>query len=306
MTPDGHTNRELTLDVGDGHKLYVHDWGNPDATTAIFHLHGGPGSGSGDKYKMQYDPKRQRVIFHDQRGCGRSLPYGSLDHNTTDDLVSDISKIADALDIKTFIIAGGSWGSCLALAYALENPQRVEAMVLDGIFTGSKLEADWLDKGRFQTFYPDAWQAYLDATPAEHREEPSAYHFTQVLGDDEAAARHSGMTYATLEAAVMSLDDRHAPASPEDFDVVGIRTEMYYMQHGCFLADRSIIDKAHTLPMSVYLVQGRYDMVCPPSTAYELAQRLPKSELIWTIGGHQPEHETWNIKRTILLHLTNG
>lgn len=303
MTPDKHTNRELFVEVSDGHELYVHDWGNKDADQIIFYIHGGPGSGCSDKYKGGFDPLRQRVIFHDQRGSGRSLPYGSLEHNTIQDLIADISKIADKLDIKKFILTGGSWGSSLSLAYGIAHPERVIAMVLDGIWTCTQFEIDWLAKAQFQTFFPDAWQAYVDGTPEEHRHDPSAYHFKRALSDDQQASKESGYLYQNLEGAVMRLDDRQTPTAVDEFDPAGIRIEIHYLVNGCFMPDRFILDNSSKLTMPIYLVQGRYDMVCPPVTAYELHRCLPRSELIFTTSGHAGEHETWSIKRTILLEL---
>lgn len=306
MTPDKHTNQELFVEVSDGHELYIHDWGSKSAKHVIFSLHGGPGSGSSDRHKGIYDPERQRVIFHDQRGSGRSLPAGSLEHNTTQKLVEDITKIADKLGIKTFILTGGSWGSTLALAYGLKYPKRVEAMVLDGIFTGSQAEIDWLDKGRFETFYPDAWESFQQTVPKSHRQDPTTYHAKRILGKDEQAVKESAHAYGSMEGAVLSLDDRFTPTSLDDYDPNGTRIEVYYLTNGCFMPDRHILKNAHKLPMPIWLVQGRYDMVCPPITAYELHQQLPRSELIYTVSGHRSERETWNLKRTILLQLTEN
>ena len=304
MQPDKYTNQELFVEVGDGHELYVQDWGNPKAKQVIFSLHGGPGSASRDKHKAGFNPETQRVIFHDQRGCGRSLPYGSIEHNTTKELTEDISKIADKLDIKTFILTGGSWGSCLALTYALKHPKRVSAMILRGIFTGSQGEIDWIDEGLFKDFYPESWQAYLEATPTKHRNNPSAYHHKQILSDDAESIKKSAYAYGCLEGSVMALDDRFIADDYTTFDPAGTKIEMYYLQNRCFLPDRYILNNAHKLAMPVWLVQGRYDMVCPPITAYELDNAMPDSQLIWTLGGHQAEHETWNIMRSILLQLT--
>ncbi|HSX04907.1 MAG TPA: alpha/beta fold hydrolase [Candidatus Saccharimonadales bacterium] len=306
MTPDAHTIQETFLEVGDGHTLYVHDWGNRAAKTPIITLHGGPGSQARDSHKRLYDPARQRVIFFDQRGCGRSLPYGSLEHNTTQQLIEDISKIADHLKIKQFILAGGSWGSCLALAYALEHPERVAAMALNGIFTGSQAEIDWLDGGLFRTFYPDVWDRYLAATPKAHHKDPGAYHYQRVMGGDPDAARESGHAYETLEGSVLALDDRFMPSDLATYDPSGIRIEMHYMQKRCFMPDRHILDSAHRLTMPIWLVQGRYDMVCPPAAAYELHQKLPNGELVLTTSGHRPEHETSSVLRTVLLQLSQA
>lgn len=304
MTPDKHTNQELFVEVSDGHELYVHDWGNKDAKQVIFMLHGGPGSGCSDRHKGQFDPSRQRVIFHDQRGSGRSLPAGSLEDNTTQKLVEDISVIADKLGVKKFILTGGSWGSTLALAYGLKHPQRVEAMVLDGIFTGSQAEIDWIDKGYFETFYPEAWEAFRQTTPKSQQKNPSSYHFKRILQDDEQAAKESAYLYGNLEGSLASLDDRFTPSAFDDYNPNGTRIEVYYLANRCFMPDRHILENAHKLTMPIWLVQGRYDMVCPPVTAYELHQRLPHSELFFTTSGHRGEREAWNVERAILLQLT--
>ena len=304
MTPDRHTNQELMLEVGNGHSLYVHDWGNKDAKTPIFVLHGGPGSSCKDKLKMDFDPARQRVIFHDQRGCGRSTPSGSLEHNTTDELLGDINAIADKLGIERFVITGGSWGSCLALAYAIKHPKRLQAMVLRGIFTGSQAEIDWIDNGLFRTFYPEVWQQYLETTPVEHQSNPSAYHHQQALSADPATSKRSAYAYSNLEGAVLSFDDRYTPEPYDDFDPAGAIIEMHYLQNRCFLPDRYILDNATNVKVPVWLVQGRYDMVCPPAGAYALHNTLPESELFFTMDGHRAGHETWNLMRSILKQVT--
>ncbi|HSH55993.1 MAG TPA: alpha/beta fold hydrolase [Candidatus Limnocylindrales bacterium] len=304
MTPDQYTLQETMLDVGDGHTLYVHDWGQADATNPILFLHGGPGGQCKDSHKQFFDGSRQRVIFFDQRGSGKSTPYGSLEHNTTEKLVADIVKVLDTIGIEKVIITGGSWGSCLALAMAIEHLDRVSAMVLHGIFTGRRSEISWLDEGRFRMFYPDAWDAYCAATPEAHRKNPSPYHFERILGTDAEALKQSAYAYESLEGSVVKLDDRFEPQPFEDYDPAGIRIETHYMQHRCFMEDGYIMDNAPRMTMPVYLVQGRYDMVCPPTTAYELSKRLPNSELIWTTGGHAAERESWNVMRTLLRQLT--
>ena len=306
MTPDEFTNDELMLDVGDGHKLYVHDWGKANVSSAVLYLHGGPGAGSKDKYKGQFDPKRQRVIFFDQRGSGRSIPTGSLENNTTAHVLRDIDKILDHFGMDKVILTGGSWGSTLALFYGIDRPERVLAMVLDGIWTASKRETSWIEEGGYRTFYPDVWQNYLASTPLKFRDNPTSYHFKRILGDDLVAAKASGITFQTLEGSLIGLDDRFTPSSADEFDPSGIRIEVHYQANGCFMPDRHVFDNASKLTMPIYMVQGRYDMVCPPETAYELNNLLPNSELIWTTSGHRAERESWNVKRTILAQLTGG
>lgn len=302
MTPDEHTNQELHLDVGDGHTIYVQDWGIAKAKTPIFFLHGGPGNGTGDKYKLRFDPKINRVIFHDQRGSGQSTPYGSLKNNTTDKLVGDITKIADKLKIKKFAVAGGSWGSTLALAYALKHPDRVSDLLIQGIFTGSKSEIEWIDHGFFRLFYPEVWEEYLQTVPKSHRKNPTEYHAKYILGSPGPKQIASAMAYQKLESSVLVLDDRPTiPADPETYDSNFITIETHYLQNGCFMPDRYILDNAHKLTMPTWIVQGRYDMVCAPAVAYELHQRIKGSKLIWTMAGHGNDRSTYDVLRTLYL-----
>ncbi|HRN90671.1 MAG TPA: alpha/beta fold hydrolase [Candidatus Saccharibacteria bacterium] len=303
MLKDAFTIQELMLDVDDGYTIYVQDWGNKDAETPTIFLHGGPGSQVKEKHKAAFDPTIQRVIFFDQRGCGQSTPAGSLENNTTDKLVSDISKIADELNISKFNIHGSSWGSTLALAYAIAHPERVAALVIGGVFTGSKAESDWIDKGLFKTFYPDTWQAYLDRTPKEHQSNPSAFHFDKVINGTIEEQKISGYAYECLEAGVIKLDDRFTPDDFAEYDPAAIRIEVHYLTNGCFMPDRYILDNTDKLTMPIYIVQGRYDMVCPPATAYELHNRLANSKLYWTLSGHHVEHEGQNIFKSIFAGL---
>lgn len=302
MTPDEYTIQQAFIEVGDGHQLYTCEWGNPSAKTTFILLHGGPGSYSKDAHKRQFNPTQHRVIFYDQRGCGQSTPYGSLEHNTTQDLVEDITKLLKHYKVGKAVFIGGSWGAALALVYAVAHPARVEALVLNGVFTGSKEEIGWLDQGRFKAFYPDAWEAFLARTPRKHHNDPVAYHTKRVLGQDNQAMVESGHAYETLEGSVMFLDDRVRSSDLATFDPLPIRMEMFYMQKGCFLPDRHVFDNAHKLTMPVWMVQGRYDMVCPPKAAYELHQKLPNSQLIWTISNHLPERGSADVIKTILLH----
>lgn len=305
MTPDRHTSRETFVDTGDGHKLYVHDWGNEKAKTPILFLHGGPGSGCSDRHKRLFDPMRQRVIFFDQRGAGRSAPYGTLERNTTQDLVADIEKVTNACKLDSFIVVGGSWGSCLALVYTLEHPKHVQALVLRGIFTGSQAEIDWLSRGTWRTFFPEAWNELLAATPKTHYRNPLAYHTARILGTDDQTAKASAYTVSNVEGALLSLDDRFTPQLFDEFDPTSTRIETHYMLNHCFLPDRYILSNAHKVTIPVWLVQGRYDFVCPPSTAYELDRKLPNSQLIPTVAGHYgSERASWDVTRTILLQLT--
>jgi proline iminopeptidase len=294
---------ERMLDVGDGHELWVQEWGNPNASSLIIFLHGGPGDQIKDRHRGAFDPKTHHVIFFDQRGCGRSTPYGSLEDNTTEKLIADITKIADTFGADKFILHGSSWGSTLALAYALENPDRVQSLVIGGVYTASKAETTWLDNGEFRTFFPDVWQSYLDRTPIMHHSNPSKYHHDKAINGTVAEQKLSAYAYGLLEYGVIQLDDRYTVGDYEEFDPAGMRIEMYYLSNGCFLPERHILNNADKLTMPVHIVQGRYDMVCPPVTAYELHTKLPNSNLYWTLSGHKTEHEGENIFRSIFASL---
>jgi proline iminopeptidase len=303
MTPDKHTNQELMLDVGNGHTIYVHDWGTKHAKIPFIYLHGGPGSHIKDAQRQDFDPKKHRVIFFDQRGCGKSLPYGSLEHNTTDDLIGDITRVADKLKLDKFRIRAGSWGSFLALVYAIRNPERVAGLVLNGIFSGSQGECDWISQGRFGTFYPEVWEQYLARTPEEHRGDPSAYHYKNILEGDAHQVFSSALAVEEMEHSIMNLDDRGRPIDPETFDPTAARLFAHYFSNHLFVPDFYVMKNASKLKMPLWIVQGRYDMDCTPYTAYLLHKAVPGSQLYMTIDNHRAGHETSTVLRAILHQL---
>lgn len=305
MTPDQYTIREFFIDVGDEHQLYVYEWGNPKGMP-VFALHGGPGDQSKDRHKRPFDPTKHRVIFFDQRGCGKSLPYGSLEHNTLDDLVEDITKIADHLKLKRFVIFGGSWGTTLALAYAIKNPSRVKALVLSGIFTGSREEMDWIEEGKSRAFFPEVWEKYLERTPKTHQTNPTAYHYKNILGKSESLAHKSALAVEEMEHGIMTLDDYAPPVDPITYDPTSAKIFAHYLTNECFLPDRHILKNASKLKMPVWIVHGRFDMDCPPVTAYELSKRLPNGHLTWAVSNHKGEHENFSVLRAILLQLAEN
>lgn len=304
MTPDQYTIQEKFIDVGNGHKLYVHEWGNPEAKTPIVFLHGGPGVGVNDKHKQRFTPDRQRVIFFDQRGAGKSTPKGRLEHNTTMDLIEDIEKIVTRIKLNKIVLTGGSWGSFLALTYAIKYPKRIQTMVLNGIFTARKSEIDYLDSGGFRIYFPDVWESYVTSVPKHYRHNPSQYHYGKIFGPDPKAAKRSAYAYSELlEGPLLSLDDRYMPDSYDKFDPDPMRIELHYLAHQCFVPEGYIMNNANSLTMPIWLVQGRYDMVCPPVTAYELHSKLPNSKLVWTTAGHGNDRPNYDVMRTLYLQL---
>ena len=304
MTPDNFTIDEHMLPVGNGHKIYIYDWGKKDAKLPVLFLHGGPGGATNDKHKQRYDPTRQRVIFFDQRGAGKSTPIGSLAHNTTNELVEDIEKIAEHMQLNKFIIAGGSWGSCLALVYAIRYPKRIHSMVLGGIFTGTKEEVSYLFNGGYKKFFPEVWQTFLDRTPKEYHKNPAQYHYKMAFGNNSVKAKKSIYAMAEVEHSLMSLDDRHSPCNFEEFEPDAMKIELFYTLNNCFLPNKYIEKNADKINVPTWFVQGRYDAICPPHTAFEISNLMPDCKLIWTTAGHANDRANYDVARTILLAIT--
>jgi proline iminopeptidase len=304
MTPDSNTIEETFIDVSHGHRLYAQDWGNPKAKIPIVFLHGGPGDGTSDRAKLRFEPESQRVIFFDQRGSGKSIPYGEIKFNSTSDLIDDIDKVADKFKLSKFIISGNSWGSLLSLAYGLKHPQRLVGVVISGVFLGSKKEIDWINKGGFKNFYPEVWYKLLEQTPPQEHKDPLSYHYKQVTSGDYTEAKKSAYLYQTLEGSLLRLDDRYTPSDFSNFDPTAAFIAMHYMTNNCFLKDNYLLNNAKNIKLPVRIVQGRYDMVCPPTTAYLLNKELHDSRLTWTINGHIGEHEASNIMQLAYLELS--
>lgn len=300
MTPDKYTIQETFIEVGDGHTLYVYDWGNIKSKKPIIFLHGGPGSSVNDKFKMNFDPEKNRVIFFDQRGCGKSTPHGSLENNNTEKSISDITFIADSLKFDKFYLFGGSWGSCLALAYAIKNNDRLLGLILNGIFTGSVREIDWINQGYVKTFFPERWQEFIKSVPSAFKDNPIDYYYEKIEVGSKEEVKEAAYKFSCFEGSVMSLDDRYSPKEFETYDESSTLIELQYLKNLCYMTDRHIINNASKISVPVWIIQGRYDNVCPPITAYELHEKLPNSHIIWTISGHDFSHEDSSVVKGIL------
>lgn len=298
MNRDEFTNQELTIGVGSGHKLWVMDWGNKDAKTPIVFLHGGPGSQVKDKHKIVFDPKVHRVIFFDQRGCGKSTPLGSRENNNTQELAKDITKIAKHLKISKFYLTGGSWGSTLALYYAISYPEMLAGLVISGVWSGSKNEVYKMYDAA-KTFYPDLWERVLSDTPAEYLDDPMMYHLDKALNGTKAEQKKSSYVMGCLEGGMMRLDDRDMPEIYDEYDPTSMQMELAYVATNCFMPEDYILDKANQIRMPVYIVQGRFDMVCPPDFAYRISKLIPDCKLYMAISNHAGEHEVTSLLRAI-------
>lgn len=301
MTVDQYTIKELVVEAGDGHELYSQQWGSPDAKERFVYLHGGPGSGVNDAAKTLFDPNKNQVLFFDQRGCGSSTPYGELANNTTDDLVQDISKVADDYGWDKFAIVGSSWGSCLGLVYAIKHQERLTRMVIGGVFTAAKKEIDFVDLGVMRSHFPDVWERYVETAPAEHAGSPSKFHFPRILSANPDDVRSSAHAYTCLEDSISSLDDRAELPRLDEFDPTPTIIEVHYLANSCFLSEGYVLANASKINVPVDIVQGRYDMITPPETAYELSRQLGQCTLTMTPAGHsQRDRANWQVLRLLV------
>ena len=269
------------IDVGDSHQVYVEQCGNPNGIPVVV-LHGGPGGGCSPAMRRYFDPKVYRVILFDQRGCGRSRPHASVTDNTTWHLVRDIELIREVLDIDTWLVFGGSWGATLALIYAQAHPDRAAHLILRGVFLMTQAELDWFYGGGAGKFWPETWSRFVDPIPEAERDDLiAAYHKRLFCGDMTQEIRF-GRTWSAWENALASIHSSGGTGeSPGDYARAFARLENHYFVNAGFLDhDGQILDNMDRIKhIPGVIVQGRYDMICPPTSAWELSLRWPKSEL---------------------------
>ncbi|TCP40248.1 prolyl aminopeptidase [Rhodovulum marinum] len=277
------------LDVGDGHRIYVEQCGHPKGIPVVV-LHGGPGGGCSPAMRRYFDPEEFRVVLFDQRGCGRSRPHASVSANTTWHLVSDIELIRKALGIDRWVLFGGSWGATLALVYAQAHPDRVAYLALRGVFLMTQAELDWFYGGGAGQFWPDLWGRFADLVPQDERHDMiGAYHRRLFSGDLMLETRYA-RAWAAWENALASIDhDGPMGEAPADYARAFARLENHYFQNAGFLdRDGQILQDVPLIShIPATIVQGRYDMVCPPASAWRLAERWSRAELkMVPLAGH--------------------
>ncbi len=282
-----------TLAVSDLHTVTYEEVGRPDGTPALF-LHGGPGVGILPGYRRFFDPGRYRVILLDQRGAGRSRPHAELRENDTWRLVDDLEKLRRHCGVERWIVFGGSWGSTLALAYAETYPDSVAGLVLRGVFLGRRSEIDWLHKFGASEVWPDAWQEFQSIIPESERHDMVAAYYRRLTSDNVSLRKQAAVRWASWEASTMCLiPDPVAIAEMADGDsalAIG-RIECHFTYHGFFMnPDNFLLDNAaKILHIPCRIVQGRYDLICPMRSAWELHSALPQSDLrIVPDGAHSP------------------
>ena len=285
------------LDVGDGHQIYFEQCGQPHGLPIVF-LHGGPGSGCSARHRQMFDLRRDRVVLFDQRGCGRSLPRGGVQHNTSLHLVADIERLRVHLGIARWLVVGGSWGAGLALAYAAAQPAACLGLLLRGVFLGRASDTDWFFQHARQLL-PDAWYALMRQVPASARAPASSDPLNWLAAGVNSASPE--VTQAAAQAWAMweqAVTDRRW-VEPKSTRVTGeamqaqvdkYRVQSHYLTNGCFWGDVGLLERAAALAqIPTAILHGRLDWICRPSAAWELHRSLPGSRLQWlNDSGHSP------------------
>jgi len=277
------------LEVGDGHVLHVEESGNPDGIPLLF-LHGGPGSGCKAYHRQFFDAARYRAILFDQRGSGRSQPFGELNANTTPHLLGDMERIRRRLNIETWLLFGGSWGSTLALLYAEKHPKLVRGLVLRGIFLARRRDLDWFTGDGVRRIYPESWRRLENLIPPSERHDPIPYIHAVLNGTDELARWRMAREWLYWGGQV-ALGEAFDAAQTEDLPPGGLqqaRIEAHYAANGYFIDEEQILREAGKIAhIPTVIVQGRRDLTCPVDGADALHRALPQSGLeILPLGGH--------------------
>lgn len=277
------------LDVGDGHSIFYETFGNPKGVNVLF-LHGGPGFNFSDHDKRFFDPELFHVVFFDQRGCGKSTPFGSLHNNTTANLINDISKLLDFLKIEKTMLFGGSWGGSLAFCYAIQNPHRVEAMLLRGVFAATRKASENLECGEIKTYFPEVWKRYSEMVPASERHDVRSYYFKMLKSEDANIKKQFAYEMALYNMSLLhrnfDLEKVKNDIAQMDF-VTKLSTQCHYSENDFFLPDNYILNHLEKIENHrIIMVHGRYDVMCPPIYVYEFFQKLKNAELYFVDAGH--------------------
>jgi proline iminopeptidase len=271
------------LKVSEIHNIYFEECGNSKGQPVVF-LHGGPGGGLDPDYRRYFDPKHYRIILFDQRGCGQSTPFAELRENTTWDLVSDMEKIRSHLKINRWLVFGGSWGSTLALAYGVTHPEQVAAMILRGIFLCRRAELLWFYQEGASLIFPDIWEAYYEFIPASERHDMIAAYHKRLTSEDENLRLKAAQIWSVWEASTSRLIPNPTAISSYEEPQKALpfaRIECHYFFNKAFFEiDNYLLENISKLKdVPCRIIQGRYDMVCPPKSAWDLHRAWPKSDL---------------------------
>lgn len=283
LYPDLEPYKVHSIQVDKIHRLYVEECGNPGGIPVIF-LHGGPASGCKPHHRCFFNPQKYRIFVFDQRGCGRSQPFGELDNNTSQHLVADIEFLRLRFNIDKWLLFGGSWGAALALLYAQTFADKVSALILRGIFLARNSDLEWFIKDGVNRIYPEQWQQLLNVFPKDERRDLINAMDNCLWGVDELAQIRAAREWDAWSAQV-ALGSLFDPSQAEDHgasDVLRrVRIELRYAKNQYFLSDDQILKHCNLIEhIPTIIIHGRNDLVCPTESAYRLHQHLPKSELI--------------------------
>ena len=284
LFPPIEARRTGMLAVSPLHTVYFEESGNPDGIPVVF-VHGGPGAGTEPSHRRFFDPARYRIVLFDQRGSGRSTPHAELRENTTWDLVSDMERIRVLLGIERWVVFGGSWGSTLGLAYAETHPERVSGLILRGIFLLRDKEIRWFYQGGADFLFPDAWEDYLAPIPGEERGDLVSAYYARLTSDDAEERLAAARAWSLWEARTSKLlvsEDLQNKYEDAAFALAFARIECHYFIHRGFVQrDDHLLHHASRLrDIPGVIVQGRYDVVCPMTSAWELHAAWPSSQLV--------------------------
>ncbi|HEY9201756.1 MAG TPA: prolyl aminopeptidase [Gammaproteobacteria bacterium] len=303
------------INVDEVHSLYIEEAGNPLGLPVVF-LHGGPGAGCAPYHRQFFDPEVYRIVLFDQRGCGKSTPHASLEGNTSWDLVSDIERIREHLQIEQWAVFGGSWGSTLGLLYAQAHPQRVSGLILRGIFLARDSDVRWFYQQGTSRLFPDYWEKFIEPIAEDERDDMIAAYYRQLTGEDEMQKMRAARAWSAWEGmtATLQTDDSLIKSFSASFTALSIaRIECHYFMHQCWLRPNQIIEDIEKIRhIPAWLVHGRYDVICPVEQAWELSRAWPEAQLsIIADAGHaavEPGiiHELIDATRALSVRLGGG
>ncbi|MEM7090374.1 MAG: prolyl aminopeptidase [Pseudomonadota bacterium] len=269
------------VSVGDGHQIYMEQSGKSDGIPVVV-LHGGPGGGCSPAMRRYFDPRFYRVILFDQRGCGKSRPHASVENNTTWHLVADIERLRILLDIDEWTVFGGSWGATLALIYAQSHPDRVSRLILRGVFLATQAELNWFYGGGAGKFWPEQWSKFTSLLAEDELSDTIRAYNKRLFSGDRATEILYARAWSAWENALASIHSQgNTGESPGEYARAFARLENHYFINKAFLeSDGQILDRMDRIAhIPGHIVQGRYDMICPPQAAWTLSERWPAAEL---------------------------
>ena len=303
LYPKAKVFNSFNLKVSELHSIFVEESGNQNGKPVIF-LHGGPGGGISSTYRQYFNPEKWRIIMFDQRGCGKSTPFAELDENTTWDLVNDIEKIRNHLNIDQWVVFGGSWGSTLSLAYSQKHPSACKGLILRGIFLVRKKEIDWFYQYGASNVFPDRWESFLAPIPESKRNNLLSAYYEILTGDYQEKKIEAAKAWSTWEGSSVRLildDEFISDFGDAKFAEAFARIECHYFMNNCWLPTENYlienVDKIRHIP--AVIVHGRYDIICPVVQAWDLHKAWPESDLhIIPDAGHSIYEE--GIKNKLL------